>query len=78
MVERGPTPFLPQLWQELALPGTLRENLDKQPNLVLVNLKKTLPKGEQFMPLKEVSKSQACFRVPLQQGGISGVDMPYP
>ena len=53
-------------WRGLILFGTLRENIDQQSELDLLSLWKTLPKGKQFTPLEEVSKSQGFLRVSLQ------------
>lgn len=45
-----------QLWQDLILSGTLRENIHKLQSWVLLSLMKVLPQGKQFTPVKEGSE----------------------
>lgn len=70
MADRGPIKFSPkQLWQDLILFGSPRENKDEQLNLVLLCLWKVLPKGKQFTALKEGSEgpSVSLSALPLMQ-----------
>ena len=66
-------------WQDLMLSWTSKENINRQPSLVFLNLWKELPKGKQFTPLKEGSKNPGVSpNYSSTNGGISRVDTPDP